>query len=397
MNDAMNTRVRQWIESNAHPLDDLSALPGIIGDAAIVGIGETTRAAHEIDHHRLRMFQVMVERLGFRALAIKDGEIVAERLDDLVRGSGEDPAEALGAAWPPWRTEETVAALEWIHSYNREHPEDPVRIFGTDQAGAQSFHYDAVIDYVRRTAPQRLDTVKAHLAPPRSAHRVDEHIQRFRGIHPGRPFAESARDVYELVASLPEDAEREHVLRYAQLIWDHHANSVAAGMDFGAWMANAADTILRRHRETGAKIVYWDGIAITANSRAMAAVVGTGQRFTTVGGHLRERLGDRYLSMLIGFGEGEIHEGVVVPAPPADYVEAALATGEPYYLDLRTPAPAEVAAWLNGRRKVRLIPGVYDPAEDEKHHVVAPSLAEWFDAVAFLPRISPTTLLRSAA
>jgi erythromycin esterase len=396
MDDTATTPTRQWIKANAHPLDDLSALPQIIGDAVVVGIGETTRAAHEIDHHRLRMFQVMVEDLGFRALAIKDSRIVAERLDDLVRGGDDDPVEALGAAWPPWRTEETVAALEWIRAYNREHPEDPVRIFGTDEAGAQSFHYDAVIDYVRRTAPQHLDAIKAHLAPPRSAHRVDEHIQRFRGVHPGRPFAEDARDAYELIASLPEDAERDHVLRYAQVIWDHHANSVAAGMDFGAWMERVADAILRHHRETGAKIAYWDGIAITANSRSMSVFVDPGQGFTTVGGHLRERLGEGYLSVLFGFGRGEIHEGVEVPAPPADYVETVLDTGEPYYLDLRAQAPDEVAAWLRGPSKIRLIPGVYDPAEDEKHHVVAPSLDEWFDAVAFVPRIGPTTLLPQA-
>ncbi|MCC3764056.1 erythromycin esterase family protein [Glycomyces sp. TRM65418] len=396
MNDTTNEQVRQWIKANAHPLDDLSALPAIIGDAAIVGIGETTRAAHEIDRLRLRMFQVMVDELGFRALAIKDGEIIGERLDDLVRGGGEDPEAVLAEAWPPWRTEETVAALEWIRSYNREHPDDPVRVFGTDAAGAQPYHYDAVVDYVRRTAPQRLDAIKALLAGPRSAHRVDEHIQRFRGAHPGRPFAEDARDAYDLVAALPEDEEREHVLRYAQAIVDHHSSSVAAGMDFAAWMRTVADTLLRRHRETGAKIAYWDGIAITANSHAMQVAIDADQRFTTAGGHLRERLGDRYLSMMIGFGEGEIHDGVRVPAPPADYAETALGTGESYYLDLRTPAPEEVARWLEGGGKVRVVPGVYDPAEDEKHHVVAESLQEWFDVVAYLPRITPTTVLESA-
>jgi erythromycin esterase len=396
MDDTVNAPTRQWIKSNAHPLADLSALPRIVGDAVIVGIGETTRAAHEIDHHRLRIFQVLVEELGFRALAVKDGAIIAERLDDLVRGGGEDPAAALGEAWPPWRTAETVAALEWIRGYNREHPGDPVRILGTDPAGAQAYHYDAVVDYVRRAAPERLDTIKAHLAGPRSAHRVDEHIQRFRGVHPGKPFAESAADAYDLVASLPEDGEREHVLRYAEVIRDHHANSVAAGMDFDVWMRRAADTLLERHRDTGAKIVYWDGVAAVANARSLSVAIGSGRPFTAIGGHLRDRLGEGYLPMLIGFGEGEIHDGVRVPPPPADYVDAVLATGEPYYLDLRSPAPDEVAAWLRASHKVRVIPGVYDPAEDDKHHVVAASFADWFDAVAYLPRITPTKLLESA-
>lgn len=392
--------VRQWIEAQARPVDDLEALRGIVGDAAVVAFGETTRASTEIDRYRLSAFRFLVEELGFRALAINDDAIVAERLDDLIRGDSghlnhDDPAEALGAAWPPWRTEETVEVLQWMRAYNREHPADPVRLFGTNPPGAQAYHYDAVIDYVRRNAPERLDELKAHLAPPRSAHKIDEHVQRFRGIHPGKPFADSARDAHELVASLPESAERDHVLGYARVIWDHHSHTVAAGIDFGAAMANAAAAILDHHERTGAKTVFWDGIASISNSREMSLKIGPGQAFTTVGGHLRERLGAKYLPVMIGFGEGEIHAGVKVPAPPHDYVEAALPDREPFAIDLRT-ATGEAADWLRGSRKVRIIPGVYDPAEDEKHHLVAPAFSEWFDALVYFPRISPTTLLKRA-
>ncbi|MDN3241907.1 erythromycin esterase family protein [Glycomyces tritici] len=393
MNESANG-VRQWLEAAARPVDDFAALRGIIGDAEVVAFGETTRAAHEIDHYRLQAFRFLVEELGFRALAVNDDAIVAERLDDYVRRGDDDPAEALGAAWPPWRTEETVAVLEWMRAYNREHPADPVRLFGTNAAGAQAYHYDAVVDYVRRAAPGRLDELKAHLAPPRSAHRIDEHVQRFRGVHPGKPFAESAREAHDLVASLPADPERDHVLRYARTIWEHHSSTVAAGVDFGAAMKRVAGEILRQHERTGAKTVFWDGIAAVAASDAMSVGIGSGEPFTSVGGHLRERLGAKYLPVMIGFGEGEIHEGVKVPAPPADYVEAVLRGDEPFVLDLRT-APEEAAAWLRGSRKVRVVPGVYDPAEDEKHHVVAPSFAAWFDAFAYFPRIGPTAVLRS--
>jgi erythromycin esterase len=390
----MSEQVRQWIKASARPVDDLEALRGVVGDAEVVAFGETTRAASEIDRYRLRALQFLVEALGFRALAINDDAIVAERLDDFVRGADDDPAVALGAAWPPWRTEETVEVLQWMRAYNREHPADPVRLFGTNPAGAQAYHYDAVTDYVRRTAPDRLDELKAHLAPPRSAHKIDEHVQRFRGVHPGRPFAESARDAYALVASLPEDPERDHVLRYARIIVDHHSHTVAAGIDFGAAMAMSAAEILRHHERTGAKTVFWDGIAITANSDAMSVKIGGGQSFRSVGGHLRGHFGDKYRSVMIGFGEGEIHAGVRVPAPPADYVEADLPDGEPFLIDLRADAPDEVAEWLRDSRKVRVIPGVYDPSEDEKHHVVSPSFSAWFDAVAYFPRITPTTLLQ---
>ncbi len=161
-------------------------------------------------------------------------------------------------------------------------------------------------------------------------------------------------------------------------------------------MTSAADAILRQHAANGAKIVFWDGIAITANSHGMEVEIGPGQSFTTVGGHLRERLGPKYLSVMIGFGEGEIHAGVRVPAPPVGYVEADLPDVAAFTLDLRAEAPG------TSRRGCTAAEGqdprrVYNPAEDEKHHVVSPSLAKWFDALVYFPPISPTTLLKSAA
>ena len=347
MSDSDTTAVRQWVRENAHPLHDLSALPAIVGDAQVVGIGETTRASHEIDHHRLRVLQVLVEELGFRTLAINEDAIVAERLDDLVRGSGDDPAETLGAAWPPWRTEETVRVLQWIRAYNEDHPGDPVRLLGVNRPGAQQYHYDAVIDYVRRAAPQRLDAVKAHLAPPRSAHQIDEHLQRFRGIHPGRPFADSARDAYELVAALPEDGERHHVLRYAQTIVDHHSIHGRRGPGL-----RRVDGPRRRH-DPGAP----------PRHRRQDRLLGRHRDDRERPGHegrdrrrcVRERrrppAGPARVDVSVDarrLREGEIHEGVTVPTPPADYVETDLAADEAYYLDLRAAAPDAVAGGCTG-------------------------------------------------
>ncbi|GAA3080809.1 hypothetical protein GCM10020000_78340 [Streptomyces olivoverticillatus] len=117
---------------------------------------------------------------------------------------GEGSAEsALDGAWRPWRTAEMAAALEWIRAFNEEHPDDPVRIFGVKPMQAQDADYDAVLEHVRESAPERLAEVASHLDPIRTAHRIDEHVQRARGTHPGRPFAEHARDALALIRSLP--------------------------------------------------------------------------------------------------------------------------------------------------------------------------------------------------
>jgi erythromycin esterase len=52
-----------------------------------------------------------------------------------------------------------------------------------------------------------------------------------------------------------------------------------------------------------------------------------------------------------------------------------------------------VARWLRGPHRLRIIPGVYDPAADAEHYVTTGALDEWFDALLHVRTITPTTLL----
>jgi erythromycin esterase len=99
-----------------------------------------------------------------------------------------------------------TATLEWIRAFNQDHPNDPLRIFGVKPVQAQPADYDAVLDHVRRSAPERLAEVASHLEPIRTTHHTDEHVQRARGTHQGRSFVDHARDAIEhlAVASLAD-------------------------------------------------------------------------------------------------------------------------------------------------------------------------------------------------
>lgn len=396
--------VKQWIDGNAYPLPrldpaapltDLEPLASMIGDAAVVGLGESTRASRELFALRLRIFRLLVEQLGFRALAMQDNQVLCARLDEYVRTGAGDPRRLLAEAWAPWRTEETVEALEWMRSFNVRHRGDPIRVFGVDPATAQLSHYDTVADYVGRVAPDRLGELESHYGPIRTAHEVGEHVQRFQGTHPGRPFVEHARDAFTLVASLPEGDGRDEALQYARTITDFHDSSIAANIDLNVHARFAADAITRWHRDTGSKIAYWDGIAFVAAGGPFDIKITSSQLLFGPGGRLRRHFGQRYVSVLLGFHHGRIHNGIEVPVSPADYLEATLGDADltAYYLDLRAPAPPEVTEWLAGAHKTRVVPGVYDPAEDAEHHVVADPLSEWFDVLVHIREITPTRLL----
>ncbi|MET9487473.1 erythromycin esterase family protein [Nocardia sp. NPDC006630] len=365
------------LPSALRPLDDTAfeEIARSLSQAAVVGIGESTRFAQETFEVRDRLFRILVQQYGFRAVALQDSADVAAVLDHFVL-TGEGTAQAaLDTAWRPWRTAETAAALEWIRDFNREHGADPVRIIAVKPAQANSADYDVVLDAVRRIAPDRLAEISAHLEPIRSAHTTDEHVQRARGIHPGRAFQEDARDAAALLNSLagvPED-----VRSRLRLIVDFHERSVAGRGSFvgddDLWGAAMIDYQTR----TGRRIVYWDGIA---HSSALAT--GSGDH-PTAGSVLRQHYGARYASVAIGFHHGDL--GIVdVPAPPADFLDAVLGVAEPaaHWVDLRGHHGAL------GPVKMRVISGIYDPANDAAAHLVFADLPAAFDVLVHVREAS---------
>ena len=75
----------------------------------------------------------------------------------------------------------------------------------------------------------------------------------------------------------------------------------------------AADITIAWHEQSGHRIVYWGGLAHTANGLA------TGRN---AGSHLRERFGSGYVSIALTFHHGSLPS--LVDDLPSDYVEAVL-------------------------------------------------------------------------
>jgi erythromycin esterase len=379
--------------ADAVPLSDatLDELAGrIAAGTTVVGIGESTRFSRETFGARDQLFRRLVRHHGFRALAIQDGAGVAAALDRYVH-AGEGSAEsALDGAWRPWRTAEMVATLEWIRAFNLDHPDDPVRIFGVKPAQAQPADYDAVLDYVRGSAPERFTEMASHLEPIRTAHHTDEHVQRARGTHPGRPFLDHAHDALALVRSMPDIDHAEHILARMRLIVDFHEGSVAGRGNYAGDATVWADTISDHQRRTGLRMAYWDGIAHTSAAPTVLGLAPQRGPQPSVGSVLRERYGTRYVSVAIGFHHGDL--GVAaVPEPAGDLIDAVLGeVGLPaHWLDLRDAAGRR---W-DGSVKLRVVSGVYDPSRDAAEYLAVASLPDAFDVLIHIRRVSPVRWL----
>lgn len=363
-------------------LDELAA--AIAAGATVAGLGESTRFAHDTFAVRDQVFRRLARDHGFRALALQDDAAAAAKLDAYAAGGPGTAAGALEGAWRPWRTAETAAALDWIRAFNQAHPGGPVRIFGVKPLQASPADYDAVLDHVRRTAPDRLPELASHLEPIRTAHDVDEHVQRARGLHPGRPFAEHARDALALLADLPDLPDPAATARM-RLIADFHERSVAGRGAYTGDAATWAGTVVDRQHRTGHRVVLWDGITHTSAAPATLGLAPDRGPQPTVGSVLRDHYGTGYVSVAIGFHHGDL--GIAqVPAPPPTWLDARLSTpGTPArWLDLRTAPPG----W-SGPATARAISGVYTAARDAAEHLSVAALPAAFDILVHLDHVTP--------
>ncbi|MFI7340438.1 erythromycin esterase family protein [Streptomyces sp. NPDC050085] len=355
----------------------------IAADAAVAGLGESTRAAHETFVVRDQLFRRLVRRHGFRALALQDDAVAGERLDAYVNGGEGTAVSALHGAWRPWRTAETAEALRWIRAFNRDHRDDPVRVFGVKLAQAGPADYDAVLAGVRAAAPHRLAELARHLEPIRTAHETDEHVQQARGLHPGRPFADHARDALAVVERLPDTS----LLAPMRRIVRFHERSVAGRDDYAGDARTWGEAITGHHVSTGRRVAYWDGIAHTAATPVTLGLAAERGARPTVGSVLRHRHGGAYVSVAIGFHHGDLG-GVVVPPPEPDWIDARLAVPDSpaTWVDLRDDVQRR--RW-RGPATARVISGVYTAARDAAEHLTVASLPDAFDVLVHIGRVSP--------
>lgn len=126
----------EWIEKNSHalsagkpdePLDDLRPLAPLVRDAKIVALGAAARLTRELSEVAHRVVRLLVEEEGFRSIALEGDDPGRLGLDAYVATGEGDPRAMLAEARTFWQTAEILEFVRWMRSYDKRHPEDPVR------------------------------------------------------------------------------------------------------------------------------------------------------------------------------------------------------------------------------------------------------------------------------
>jgi erythromycin esterase-like protein len=115
----------------------LSAFGELIGDARVVGFGESEHGLHEFPEMRNKLFRYLVEEKGFRAIVLESGVLEGRLVERYIQGDTTlTPEQVLSRGFThgmgPWR--ESLELIEWMKEYNakQKNPKDKVHFLGMD-------------------------------------------------------------------------------------------------------------------------------------------------------------------------------------------------------------------------------------------------------------------------
>ncbi|MFI6299699.1 erythromycin esterase family protein [Nonomuraea sp. NPDC050790] len=379
----------------AAPLGDLAPLARMIGDAKIVGLGESTHVAREEALLKHRVMRYLVEERGFRTIAWEEDWTTGQIVDRyVVKGEGDLDA-VVKQMTTTWQAEEVRDVLRWLRAYNATHA-DKVRFVGVEFYATRPAAYDAVINHVAKAAPDQVDQVRAHLAeirPPSDD--VGKYLRElFESGTDMKPYIAHAQAAYDVVEGLP--ASR------AQALALHNARQIVS---FFEYLDRRADTGYRDQqssrnlrwwqRFSGDKVAYWAASAHTANAPDLRLSLPPApeRRFASAGSHLRRWYGPRYLSIGFTFDHGTLKIGgqpVRIPRPPRTWADRPFGDVRipQYAVDLRVKTPPQ----LNQPTKMRAVAN-YDPNRPFDYYIHGGSLTQWFDVIIHRQTVTPLRLL----
>ncbi len=401
--EATRRAVNDWILRCAHrlgtvvpetPSANLEPLRNLLSGATVVGLGRSTHGTHELAVLARRVVHWLVENLGFRTLAVEEDWSTGVEIDTWLRTGRGDLRDVLDNALPHYQTGEFFQLLVELRAHNEQDPADPVRFAGLDVSGVRALAYDAVTDYVRRSAPELLAELEDHYSLLRPTGSIAAHIAWLQDRSDKPLLIEQARRAHELVERLPADTDKALALR--------HANAVVAFYQAytGDRMATVepllADNLIWWHQRTGHNIVYWGGFPHTAvgpTRQVQFPGVDPDAR-ENAGSRLRRHFGASYRSIGLTWHHGSVGPApfpVTVPPPTPSFADALLGAPEltSYLLDVHRDVPETVQTWLHAPTTLRLVGPRYAPEVDHNSHMTGGSLADWFDVLLHTQQVTP--------
>jgi erythromycin esterase len=369
----------------------------------VLGVGEATHGSRELNDLRFSLTRYLIERHGFRVIALEASASNLNQVASYINGEGElTPAVARlieSKIWIGQRIRREI--VEWVHRWNKEHSTDRVQVIGVD-ANENPDARETLRAFLDRAYGEAL--MKRWTAAERELAAADEQTAVFgdSGVD-----ATTRQLLLEIVAMMKLDAPIltsrfgaplfSSALEAAQILTEFaNFNSGGAAVKREWYMAAR---VLRALQEKGgsAKVVYW------AHN---AHVVHPSGPDRTTGAVLRNTLGCEYAALAVTFGEGafvaqlpnDLEDRLVVstlPPAPDESIESVLrelnSDGALAIWNCFAPtgrnAPA-IPEWLTRAHPMHWVGGLYQPGSLSSAAFRNLDLVRDFDGVVYLPRVT---------
>lgn len=374
----------------------LAPFDALAGEARIVGLGEATHGSRELNDLRLSLVKRLVERHGYRLVAIEGSASHWRELEPYVSGVAPVAATDTGGIWIGRRA--MAELLAWVRQWNLAHPRDRVLIVGVDPQDnrAARLRLDGFLE--RAYGPEFAASWAPAAAELAAA---DEQTIVFGNSDVSAPVRQLVHEIYARlsgdVALLAErfgEAEAQEALATArELMQFADFNSgVALARSRDWYMAVNVLTALRQ-AATPPKAIYW-----AHNSHVSAAATNWGP----TGALLRQALGCAYRAVATTFGRGAFLAQVPGDAENRLLISTLGDAGEETIESVLagTGSGARFAAWdcgeraappppwLREPRPLRWIGGIYAPDTLPGATYRPYRLTEAFDAIAYFPAVT---------
>jgi erythromycin esterase len=399
--------ITAWVKKHAIPLktveagsgfEDMAPLKQLISSARIVAVGEATHGTREFFQLKHRIFEFLVEQMGFTVFAIEANLPEARPVNDYILTGGGDPREALEGLYSwTWKTEEVLSLIKWMRAYNADPAHKrKVKFYGFDMQ-MPNVGVANVLAYLQRVDPEYAKKAAELLSGvPMTA---EKRILFAFSAGLNQKVVEQVGELLEHIDSLPHSETGWSEARRDALVVRQAVQLMIAG-DKGlslrdeAMAANVEWILDQEGPES--KIMLWahNGHVRTTSS------AGT----TWMGGHLRRRYGNELVTMGFVFNQGsfqamEVDKGVreftVGPAPSGSLDAVLAATKIPLFaVDLRTVDKRPVADWFRNPQKSREVGANF--SENQELKLLEQPPAEAFDVLLFVEKTSRARTLSPA-
>lgn len=381
----------------------IPVLDTLARNSRAIGLGEATHGSREINDLRFSISRYLVERHGYRVIAIEASTATLELIEPYVNGVVERTPEISYAMESEiWIGKRIRGELyEWARRWNKLHPRDRVQIVGVDPQGS-THPLETLRSFVGQAYGEELLKKWAPIETELAAADQQTYVFGYSGVAPStRQF------VMNIVAMLNIDApllrakfgdEKVEAARNAAQILAEFSdfNSDSSGPINHSRDWYIATRVLRAIGRS-AKAVYWAHNAHVAHPSRSSWPAGS---------VLRQMIGCDYTALAITLGEGAFLAQVMndpqnrlavstLPLAMDESVESMLKKLYPsgsLSMWPCSPSASENRSepeWLRREHPMHWVGGIYDPANAIPTSPFRPfDILRDFDAIAFLPAVT---------